>query len=141
MTVRNHAATSRTIAQEIQCITYHSAFACTIQRHLQQSGKSARRPMLRLPSTGSHKRLRHQWCGKRRTSTTGWNTIVCTDESRFCLLHHNGRIRMWRHRDERLQNCCIMHRHFGPAPVIMIWDVIGFHGHTLLLRIAVTLNS
>ncbi|GFW14930.1 transposable element Tcb1 transposase [Trichonephila clavipes] len=45
-----------------------------------------------------------------------WNEVVFTDESRICMQHHDGRIRVWRHRGERMLNSCVMHRHTGPAP-------------------------
>ncbi|GFV99199.1 uncharacterized protein TNCV_1511721 [Trichonephila clavipes] len=48
-----------------------------------------------------------------------WNEIVFTDESRICLQHPDGRIRVWRHRGERMLNSCIMHRHTSPASSIM----------------------
>ncbi|GFW91117.1 hypothetical protein TNCV_1759911 [Trichonephila clavipes] len=35
--------------------------------------------------------------------------VVCTEESRICLLHHDGRIRVWKHRGERLLNSSVMH--------------------------------
>ncbi|GFW72080.1 transposable element Tcb1 transposase [Trichonephila clavipes] len=94
--------------------------ARTIRRHLQQSGLSARWPLLGLPLTQNHRRLRHQWGDKRRMWAVEWNDVVFTDESRICLQHHDGRIRVWRHREERMLNSCVMHRHTGPAPVIMI---------------------
>ncbi|GFY30996.1 transposable element Tcb1 transposase [Trichonephila clavipes] len=49
-----------------------------------------------------------------------WNEVVFTDESRICLQHHDGRIRVWRHRGERMLNSCVMHRHTSPATGIMI---------------------
>ncbi|GFV00698.1 transposable element Tcb1 transposase [Trichonephila clavipes] len=70
-----------------------------------------------------------------------WNEVVFTDESRVCLQHHDGRIRVWRHRGERMLNICVMHRHTGAEPVIMIWGGIGYHSRTPLVRIAGTLNS
>ncbi|GFX45763.1 transposable element Tcb1 transposase [Trichonephila clavipes] len=69
------------------------------------------------------------------------NEVVFTDESRICLQHHDGRIRVWRHRGERILNSCVMHRHTGPALSIMVWGGIGYHSRTLLVRIASTLNS
>ncbi|GFU95903.1 integrase catalytic domain-containing protein [Trichonephila clavipes] len=65
-----------------------------------QSGLSARRPLLSLPLTRSHRRLRHQWCDERKMWAAEWNEDVFTDESRICLQHHYGRIRVWRHRGE-----------------------------------------
>ncbi|GFT00379.1 DDE_3 domain-containing protein [Trichonephila clavipes] len=47
------------------------------------------------------------------------NEVVFTDESRICLQHHDGQIRVWRHSGERMLNCCVMHHHTGPAPGIM----------------------
>ncbi|KFM71222.1 Transposable element Tcb1 transposase, partial [Stegodyphus mimosarum] len=54
---------------------------------------------------------------------------------------HDGRIRVWRHRGERMLNSCVMHRHTGSAPGIMVWSGIGYHSRTPLVRIAGTLNS
>ncbi|GFU16095.1 transposable element Tcb1 transposase [Trichonephila clavipes] len=70
-----------------------------------------------------------------------WNEVVFTDQSRICLQHRDGRIRVWRHRGERMLNSCVMHRHTGPAPGIMVWGGIGYHSRTPLVRIAGTLNS
>ncbi|GFU98604.1 transposable element Tcb1 transposase [Trichonephila clavipes] len=70
-----------------------------------------------------------------------WNEVVFTDESRICLQNHDGRIRVWRHRGERMLNSCVMHHQIGPAPDIMIWGGIGYHSCTPLVRIAGTLNS
>ncbi|GFT55009.1 transposable element Tcb1 transposase [Trichonephila clavipes] len=70
-----------------------------------------------------------------------WNEVVFTDESHICLQHHGGRIRVWRHRGERMLNSCVMHRHTGPDPSIMVWGDIGYHSHTPLVRITGTLNS
>ncbi|GFX80618.1 transposable element Tcb1 transposase [Trichonephila clavipes] len=70
-----------------------------------------------------------------------WNEVVFTDESCICLQHHDGWIRMWRHRGERMLNSCVMHRHTGPAPGIMVWGTIGYHFRTPLVHIAGTLSS
>ncbi|GFW13342.1 transposable element Tcb1 transposase [Trichonephila clavipes] len=42
-----------------------------------------------------------------------------TDESRICLQHREGRIRVWRHRGERMQKSCVMYCHTGPKTAIM----------------------
>ncbi|GFX13742.1 transposable element Tcb1 transposase [Trichonephila clavipes] len=70
-----------------------------------------------------------------------WNKVVFSDESRICLQHHYGWIRVWRHRGERMLNSCVMHLHTGPAPGLMVWGDIGYHSRTPLVRIAGTLNS
>ncbi|GFW22652.1 transposable element Tcb1 transposase [Trichonephila clavipes] len=38
-------------------------------------------------------------------------------------------------------NSCVMHRHTGPAPGIMLWGGIGYYSRTPLERFAGTLNS
>ncbi|GFU50934.1 transposable element Tcb1 transposase [Trichonephila clavipes] len=69
-----------------------------------------------------------------------WNEVF-TDKSRICLQHHDGQIRVGRHRGERMLNSCVMHRHTGPAPGIMVWGGLGYHSSTPLVRIVGTLNS
>ncbi|GFY31768.1 transposable element Tcb1 transposase [Trichonephila clavipes] len=115
MAVMNRAA----IAQQIQSVTHHSLSARTIRHSLQQSQVFARHPLLRLPLNGNYRRLRCQWCDERWTWRTKWNDIELTDESRFCLQHHDDRIRVWRRCGDRLLNCCVMHRPTGLAPDIM----------------------
>ncbi|GFX30228.1 transposable element Tcb1 transposase [Trichonephila clavipes] len=95
---------------KIVCV-YHST-PC-----LKQSDLSARRPLLGLPLTQNHRRLRRQWCDERRMWVAEWNEVVFTDKYRiFFLKHNDGRIRVWRHREEKMLNSCVMHRHIGPAP-------------------------
>ncbi|GFS72230.1 transposable element Tcb1 transposase [Trichonephila clavipes] len=50
MAVTDRSVSSRTVAPHIECVT-HSMSARTIRRRLQQSGLSARRPLLGLPLT------------------------------------------------------------------------------------------
>ncbi|GFV98875.1 transposable element Tc3 transposase [Trichonephila clavipes] len=139
--VTDRSGTSRTVAQHIESLTHHSVSARIIGRRLQQSGLSARRPLLGLPLTQNHRRLRRQWCDERKMWVAEWNEVVFSDESHICLQHHDGRIRTWRHRGETMLNSCIMHRHTGPAPGILVWGGIGYHSRIPLVRIAGTSNS
>ncbi|GFU21755.1 transposable element Tc3 transposase [Trichonephila clavipes] len=141
MAVTDRSVTSRTVAQHIESETHHSVSARTIRRRLQQSGVSERRPLFCLPLTQNHRCLRRQWCDKRRMWAAEWNEVVFTDESRICLQHHDGRIRVWRHREERMLNSCVMHRHTGHEPGIMALGGIGYHSRTSHSRTAGTLNS
>ncbi|GFT88131.1 hypothetical protein TNCV_1891531 [Trichonephila clavipes] len=56
---------------------------CTIRSRVQQSGMSARHPLLRLPLTENHRRLRRKRCNERRAWTMKKNDIVFTNESHF----------------------------------------------------------
>ncbi|GFV13817.1 transposable element Tcb1 transposase [Trichonephila clavipes] len=107
MVVTDRSVTSRTIAQHIEYVTHHSVSARTIRRRLQQSGMSARRVLLSL-----------------RIWAAEGNEVVFTDESRICLKHHDGRIRVWRHRAEMRLNSCVINRHTIPAPGIMVLEPV-----------------
>ncbi|GFS71168.1 HTH_Tnp_Tc3_2 domain-containing protein [Trichonephila clavipes] len=93
----DHSVTSITLAQtlpqHIESVTHHSVSARTIRRSLQQSGLSARRPLLGLHLTQNHRRLCREWFNERRMWAEEWNEVVFTDESRIGLQHHDGRIR------------------------------------------------
>ncbi|GFW85075.1 transposable element Tcb1 transposase [Trichonephila clavipes] len=141
MAVMDRSVTSRTVARHIESVTHHSVSVLTIRRRLQQSDLSARQPLLGLPLAQNHRRLRRQWCAERRMWVAEWNEVAFTDESRICLQQHDGRIRVWRHRGERMLNSCVIHRPTGLAPGIMVWGGIGYHSCTLLVHIAGTLNS
>ncbi|GFU85820.1 transposable element Tcb1 transposase [Trichonephila clavipes] len=140
MAVTDRSVTIRTVAQHIDSATHHSVSAHTIRHRLQQSGLTARRPLLGLPLKQNH-RLRREWCDERRMWAAEWNEVVFTDESRICLQHHDGRIQVWRHNGQRMLKSCVMCRHTGPAPGIMVWGGIGYYSRTPLLRISDTLNS
>ncbi|GFV10959.1 transposable element Tcb1 transposase [Trichonephila clavipes] len=141
MAVMDRSVTSRTVAQHIESVTHHSVSAHTIRRRLLQSGLSARRPLFGLTLTQNYKRLRRQWCDERRMWVAELNEVVFTDESCICLQHYDGRIRVWRHRGEKMLNSGAKHRHTGPAPCITVWGGIGYPSRTPIVRIASTLSS
>ncbi|GFX58652.1 transposable element Tcb1 transposase [Trichonephila clavipes] len=141
MAKTDRSVTSRTIEQHIESVTHRPVSARTIRRRLQQSDASAKRLLLGLPLTQNRRRLCRQWCDERRMWVAEWNEVVFTDESRICLQHHDGQIRVLRHRGGRMLISCDMLHHTGPAPGIMVWGSIGYHSRTPLVRIAGTLNS
>ncbi|GFX88406.1 transposable element Tcb1 transposase [Trichonephila clavipes] len=85
MAVTDRSVTSRTVAQHIESATHHSVSSRTIRRRLQQSGLSARRPLLGLLLTQNHGRLRRQLCEEIRMWVAEWNEVFFTDESRICV--------------------------------------------------------
>ncbi|GFT45781.1 transposable element Tcb1 transposase [Trichonephila clavipes] len=106
MAVTDRSVTSRAVAQHIESVTHHSVSARTIRRHLQQSGISAKCPLLCLLLNGNYRRLRCQLSDERWTWKTEWKDNGFTNESRFYLQHHDDRIRVRRHRGEAAE---VMH--------------------------------
>ncbi|GFS54787.1 transposable element Tcb1 transposase [Trichonephila clavipes] len=104
MAVTDRSVTSRSVAQHLESVMHHSVSARSTRRRIQQSGLSARRPLLGLPLTQNHRHLHCQWCDERRMWVAEWNEVVFTDESRICLQHHDGRMRVWRHLEEMMLN-------------------------------------
>ncbi|GFX90020.1 transposable element Tcb1 transposase [Trichonephila clavipes] len=78
MAVADRSVTLRTVAQHIESVTHHSVSARTIRCRLQQSVLSARRPLLGLPLTQNHRRLRRQWSNEGRMWAAEWNEDVFT---------------------------------------------------------------
>ncbi|GFW65384.1 transposable element Tcb1 transposase [Trichonephila clavipes] len=141
MAVTDRSVTSRTVAQHIESVTYHSVSARTILRRLQQSGLPARYPLLGLPLTqntnvSAANGAMKEECGRQK----GMKLYLLTS-LRICLQHHDGWIRVWRHLGDRMVNSCVMHRHTGPAPGIMVWFGIAYPSRTPLVRIVGFLNS
>ncbi|GFV27248.1 transposable element Tc1 transposase [Trichonephila clavipes] len=141
MAVTGRSVTSRTVAQHIESVTHHSVSVRTIRRRF-TAECSVRKTSIAWSTLDAEPQMSpRQWCDERRMRVAEWNEIVFTDESRICLQHHDGRIRVWRHHGERMLNSCVMHCHTGPAPGIMVWGGIGYHSRTPLVRIVSTLNS
>ncbi|GFU95067.1 transposable element Tcb1 transposase [Trichonephila clavipes] len=85
MAVTDRSVTSRTVAQHIESVMHHSVSARTIRRRLQQSGVSARRPLLGLPLTQNHRRLFRQWCYERRIwRQNGMKLSLLTSHASVC---------------------------------------------------------
>ncbi|GFV44302.1 transposable element Tcb1 transposase [Trichonephila clavipes] len=116
--------------------------AQTIRRSLQQSGLSARRPLLGLPLTQNHRRLHRQWCDERRMwAQNGMKLSSLTSHASVCNTTMVGFESGDTVERERTLNSCVMHSHTGPPPCIMVFGGIGYHSCTPLVRIAGTLNS
>ncbi|GFV58683.1 uncharacterized protein TNCV_1947481 [Trichonephila clavipes] len=88
MAVTDRSVTSRTVAQHIESVTHYSLSARTIRCLLQQSGLTSigKRPLLGLPLTQNHRRLRRQWCDERRMCgrQNGMKLSLLTSHASVC---------------------------------------------------------
>lgn len=125
------------------------ATACRIQcssrtarRIVFSAGLRSCRPLIRIPLSPTHRRLRKQWAHEHAHWPVGqWMNVLWTDESRFSLDFCDGRVRVRRFPGERFTDCAIaQHDRFGGGSV-MIWAGIWGTGRTVALQIQGTLTA
>ncbi|KAK7106741.1 hypothetical protein V1264_017962 [Littorina saxatilis] len=93
------------------------------ERHLQHC-RPARGPVL----TQRHRMARQQWAQDHiNWNWRQWRNILFTDESRFCISHVDGRVRVWRRRGERYAGDCVMEHNAQGGPNVMVWGGIGLN--------------
>ena len=137
----DRTASSRELAAHWATATGVALSASSIRRRLLRCGLRARTPLYRIPLTRNHRRLRLQWAHAHRDWRADWQRVVFSDESRFNVWHHDGRIHVRRYAGERHLPECIIQRHTGRTPGVMVWGAIAYHGRSQLLRIMGNLNS
>ncbi|GFW39471.1 transposable element Tcb1 transposase [Trichonephila clavipes] len=115
--------------------------ASSIRRCLLHRGLRARVLLYKIPLTANHRRLRLQWDREHRAWQADWHQVVFSDESRFNLWDHDGRVRIRCYASERCLPQCVIKRHRGLTPRVMVWGVISYHGRSNLLLIDCNLNS
>ncbi|GFV79435.1 transposable element Tcb2 transposase [Trichonephila clavipes] len=141
MAQTDRTASSRQLAAQLSNATGVSLCASSIRRRLLQRELRARIPLYRIPLTQNHRHLRLQWVNGHRSWRADWQQVVFSDESRFNLWHHDGRIRVRRYAGKRHIPECIIERYSGRTPGFMVWGAIAYHERSQLLRIEGNLNS
>ena len=81
--------------------------AQTVRNRLAENNLRARRPYVGKVLTDRHRRDRLQWAD-RHTTRQDRRTILFSDESRFALSNSDGRIRVYRRRNDRYADCCVL---------------------------------
>ncbi|GFV59344.1 DUF4817 domain-containing protein [Trichonephila clavipes] len=93
------------------------------------------------PLKANHRRLGLQWSHDHRAWQTDWHQVVFSDELRFHLWGHDGRIHVRRYASEHCLPECVIKRHSDLILGVMVWDAVPYHGRTNLLRIEGNLNN
>nr|KAG5698574.1 hypothetical protein BaRGS_027085 [Batillaria attramentaria] len=76
--------------------------------------------------TGEHKMARLQWAqGHLNWNNVRWQNVLFSDESRFCIDHADGRVRVWRRRGDRYADNCVVENNAWGGPSLMLWGAIG----------------
>ncbi|KAL1274382.1 hypothetical protein QQF64_027196 [Cirrhinus molitorella] len=120
-----------------------SISAQTVRNRLREAGLRACRPVVRQVLTRHHQQQRRLWAQTHlRWTRQEWQKVLFTDESRFCLTRGDGRIRVYRRRNERYTEACTLERdRFGGGGSVMVWGGISHHHRTELVVIAGNLNA
>ena len=98
----------------------------TVLRRLRQTKQPIRprRPQVGQVLTARHRAASLQWAQRHfRCGRQQWARLLFSDESRFNLSHHDGRIRVFRRRGERFADNCLIERDQfrGGSVMVMGW--------------------
>ncbi|GFV19405.1 transposable element Tcb1 transposase [Trichonephila clavipes] len=89
----------------------------------------------------NYQRLRLQWAHEHRGWQADWHQVFFSDESRFNLWDHDGRIRVRCYAGEHCLPECAIELHRVSTPRVMVWGAILYHGRSIMLRIEDNLNT
>lgn len=118
--------------------------AQTIRNRLRQSHLTirARRPYTGQILTARHRAARLVWARRHLHWTRNdWNNVIFSDESRFTVSHADGRMRVYRRKNERFAHCCIRERDRFGGGSVMVWGGILGNAKTDLVIVQGNLNA
>ncbi len=89
-----------------------------------------------------HRRARVRWCTAVRVwNLANWRRVWFSDESRFLLHRRDGRQRVYRRRNERFANNCVLEvDRFGGGSV-MVCGAISYTGRSELVVVRGNLTA
>nr|KAG5686811.1 hypothetical protein BaRGS_032028 [Batillaria attramentaria] len=98
----------------------------TASRRLRSRGLRNCRPARGPVLTVRHRQARLQWAqGHLNWNNVRWQNVLFTNESRFCIDHADGRVRVWRRRGDRYADNCVVENNACGGPSLMLWGAIG----------------
>lgn len=116
--------------------------AQTVRNRLRSFGLRARRPYRGSMLTPQRRATRLRWVNERvRWHARRWRQVLFTDESRYCVSHGDGRVRVWRRTGERYADACIDEVDRWGGGSVMVWGGIHSRGRTGLIVLNGNLNA
>ncbi|GBM71568.1 hypothetical protein AVEN_82961-1 [Araneus ventricosus] len=90
-------------------------------------GFGSRRPT-RVPLLNArYQAARLDWARDHRGwALEAWKRVAWSDESRFRLLHADGRMRIWRQAHEAMDSACQVLTVQGHGGSVMVWGVFSW---------------
>ena len=122
--LRNRKLTASSTANLVIGTRGRPIHRTTVGKRLGDHGIRCRRPAKVPVLSVRHRRQRLQWA-RANINNVNWNSVLFSDESRFNLFNADGRVRVYRRRNERYaDNCVIEHERYGGGSV-MVWGLSG----------------
>ena len=120
MAVMDHTASFTVLSRSWSTATGLDLSTSTVCCYLLRAGLVARMPLCRLPLSRDHQRLRLQWAHEHHHWCAEWQNVVFLDESHFKMSYNDGCIRVQHYVGEHNLRACILQRHRGPMPSVMV---------------------
>ena len=117
----NAPTTTRWIRQQ-RCAGGIPVSVQTIRNRLHAAGLKSRVPAKKPCLSQRHRAARLQFARNHvRWNRQQWRTVTFSDESRFCLRHIDGRLRVWHRNRERHAEVNVQPRHAYNGGSVMVW--------------------
>lgn len=122
------ASSLSTIQTQVAPSLHYLVPVRTAARHLAERHLVLWRPLLVLPMTPTYRRFHLECCCPWRVwTTTEWNQVLFSDESRSNLGSNDNHICVWRVHDERFNPAFGLQCHTTPIPGVMLWCKVLSH--------------
>ena len=114
-----------------------------MRNRLREGGLSARHPYVGCVLAQRHRVNRVNWVRtQKRRLKQQQNSVLFSDDARFTIHRGDGRVRVYRRRNERYADCCVLERdRFGVAGSVLVWAGIAHDFRTNLVVIEGNLNA
>ena len=120
----------------------HPISIWTVIRRLRLHGIRPYRPFRGMTLTNQIRHRRLAWARTvRQWQQRHWSRVLFTDESRFQLNKPDGRVRVYRRRDERTSRCCVTEVEPYGGGSFMVWGGICGDSKTDLVIIRGNLTA
>ena len=129
--LRNRFRTAVKTAQETLGINNQRISASTVRRRLRERDIRSHNAYRGNVLTPICRRNRYDWCRQHlRWTQRQWQSVIFTDESRFCIDKNDGRAKVWRRQGERYADCCVREYSRWGGGSVMVWGGISWRYRT-----------
>ena len=142
LVLNGRTKSANVLRAEWQELTHVRVSRRLVNNRLVKAGFRAKRPLRKPKRTINHRQRRLQWARQHQNIQLGhWQHVIFSDESRFLLHRHDGRIRVRRQVHEAYNDDCILPRVQAGGGGLTVWAAFHSRGKTDLVVIDGNLNQ